>query len=119
MCDQISDAMLDALFPQDPLSRVALEAVVKTGFVMLLGEITTTAFVNFDQLVRQVVKEIGFDDSHKGFDGNTCGVQVAVAAQSPDIAMGVDKAFELKQGNVGAVWTATTPSTLSARATRA
>ncbi len=99
MCDQISDAVLDALFAQDPMSRVACETAIKTGFVMLLGEITTTAFVNFDELVRQVIKEIGFDDSLKGFDGNTCGVQVAVAAQSPDIAMGVDNALETKTGD--------------------
>lgn len=102
MCDQISDAVLDALFEQDPMSRVACETAIKTGFVMLLGEITTTAFVNFDDLVRQVVKDIGFDDSSKGFDGNTCGVQVAVAAQSPDIAMGVDHALETKTGDASA-----------------
>src|SRR3954469_16728117 len=102
MCDQISDAVLDALFAQDPMSRVACETAIKTGFVMLLGEITTTAFVNFDELVRQVVKEIGFDDSSKGFDGNTCGVQVAIASQSPDIAMGVDKALEAKEGKMSA-----------------
>jgi S-adenosylmethionine synthetase len=98
MCDQISDAVLDALFAQDPMSRVACETAIKTGFVMLLGEITTKAFVNFDELVRQVIRDIGFDDSTKGFDGNTCGVQVAVAAQSPDIAMGVDQALEAKEG---------------------
>jgi S-adenosylmethionine synthetase len=102
MCDQISDAVLDALFAQDPMSRVACETAIKTGFVMLLGEITTSAFVNFDDLVRQVVKEIGFDDSTKGFDGNTCGVQVAIASQSPDIAMGVDKALEAKEGSMAA-----------------
>jgi S-adenosylmethionine synthetase len=80
------------------MSRVACETAIKTGFVMLLGEITTKAFVNFDELVRQVVRDIGFDDSLKGFDGNTCGVQVAIAAQSPDIAMGVDQALEAKEG---------------------
>ncbi len=100
MCDQISDAVLDAIMAQDPYARVACETAVKTGFVMLLGEITTTAYVNMDELVRSVVNEIGFDDGEKGFDGNTCGVQVAVAAQSPDIAMGVDKALEVKRGSM-------------------
>lgn len=100
MCDQISDAVLDALFAQDPMSRVACETAIKTGFVMLLGEITTSASVNYDELVRQVVRDIGFDKSTKGFDGNTCGVQVAIAAQSPDIAMGVDKALEAKEGTM-------------------
>lgn len=97
MCDQISDAVLDAILEQDPMARVACETAVKTGFVLLLGEITTTAFVNMDDLVRQVVNEIGFDDSNKGFDGNTCGVQVAIASQSPDIAQGVDKALEYRK----------------------
>ena len=96
MCDQISDAVLDALLELDPQARVACETAVKTGFVLLLGEITTTAFVDFDKLVRNVVNEIGFDDSSKGFDGNTCGVQVAVASQSPDIAQGVDRALEYR-----------------------
>lgn len=96
MCDQISDAVLDAMFEQDPMSRVACETAIKTGFVLLLGEITTHAFVNFDELVRSVVKDIGFDHSDKGFDGNTCGVQVAIASQSPDIAQGVDAALEIR-----------------------
>ncbi len=96
MCDQISDAVLDEIMKQDPMARVACEAAVKTGFVLLLGEITTTAFVNMDDLVRKVVNEIGFDDSTKGFDGSTCGVQVAIASQSPDIAQGVDKALEYR-----------------------
>ncbi|MEM7133928.1 MAG: methionine adenosyltransferase [Chloroflexota bacterium] len=100
MCDQISDAVLDAIFAQDPMARVACETAIKTGFVMLLGEITTSAIVDFDKLVREVVNDIGFDDSSKGFDGNTCGVQVAVAAQSPDIAMGVDQAKESKEGEM-------------------
>ncbi len=100
MCDQISDAVLDAIFAQDPNARVACETAIKTGFVMCLGEITTTAFVNFDELVRQVIKDIGFDCSNKGFDGNTCGVQIAIASQSPDIAMGVDRAQEFKTGEM-------------------
>jgi len=97
MCDQISDAVLDALLAKDPYARVACETAVKTGYVMLLGEITTSAFVDFDKLVRQVVKDIGFDDSSKGFDGNTCGVLAAIAAQSPDIAQGVDQALDVRQ----------------------
>ncbi|HRQ42494.1 MAG TPA: methionine adenosyltransferase [Chloroflexota bacterium] len=99
MCDQISDAVLDAILAQDPYARVACETAVKTGFVILLGEITTSANVNFDKLVRQVVNDIGFDSSDKGFDGNTCAVQVAVAAQSADIAQGVDKALEYRHQN--------------------
>ncbi len=101
MCDQISDAVLDACLEQDPYSRVACETATKTGFVLLLGEITTRAFVNFDELVRRVVKEIGYDSSEKGFDGNTCGVQSAIASQSPDIALGVDQALEAKAGEMG------------------
>lgn len=100
LCDQISDAVLDACLEQDPLSRVACETATKTGFVMLLGEITTHANLNYDELVRKVITEIGYDSSEKGFDGNTCGVQVAIARQSGDIAMGVDKALEAKQGEM-------------------
>lgn len=96
MCDQISDAVLDACFAQDPMSRVACETAIKTGFAMLLGEITTTAQLNYDEIVREAINGIGFDHSDKGFDGNTCGVQVAVAAQSPDIAQGVDDALEVR-----------------------
>jgi S-adenosylmethionine synthetase len=100
ICDQISDAVLDACLEQDPLSRVACETATKTGFVVLLGEITTRAVINFDVLVRKVVNEIGYDNSEKGFDGNSCGVLVAIARQSGDIAMGVDKALEAKIGEM-------------------
>jgi len=94
LCDQVSDAVLDACLEQDPYSRVACETAAKTGFVMLLGEITTKAHIEFDQLVRSVVRDIGYDDSSKGFDGNTCAVQVAICNQSPDIAQGVNHALE-------------------------
>jgi S-adenosylmethionine synthetase len=96
MCDQISDAVLDACLAEDPKSRVACEVATKTGFVMLLGEITTKASLNYDCLVRKVVTDIGYDNSEKGFDGNTCGVLVAIARQSPDIAMGVSKSMETR-----------------------
>ncbi len=100
ICDQISDAVLDACLEQDSMSRVACETAVKTGFVALLGEITTSAYVNFDGLVRKVVNEIGYDSSEKGFDGNTCAVLSAVASQSADIALGVDHALEDKSGEM-------------------
>lgn len=100
ICDQISDAVLDACLEQDPYSRVACETATKTGFIMVLGEITTRAFVNFDDLVRRTVKDIGYDHTDKGFDGNTCAVMSAIAAQSGDIAMGVDKALEAKAGEM-------------------
>ena len=100
ICDQISDAVLDACLAQDPTSRVACETATKTGYVMLLGEITTRAQVNFDDLVRQTILDIGYDASDKGLDGKTCGVLVAIAKQSGDIAMGVDKALEAKTGQM-------------------
>ena len=100
MCDQISDAILDACLAQDPFSRVACETATKTGYVMLLGEITTNAQFNYDQLVREVINDIGYDDSDKGFDAESCGVLVAIAKQSGDIAMGVDKALEAKSGEM-------------------
>ena len=100
LCDQVSDAVLDECLRQDPMSRVACETATKTGFVMVLGEITTHAFINFDSLIRSVVKDIGYDHTDKGFDGNTCAVQVAICAQSGDIAMGVDKALEAKAGEM-------------------
>jgi S-adenosylmethionine synthetase len=98
ICDQISDAVLDACIEQDPRSRVACETATKTGFVMLLGEITTKAHLNFDELARKVITGIGFDDSAKGFDGNTCAVQVAIGRQSPNIAQGVDHSLETRNG---------------------
>ena len=98
ICDQISDAVLDALFEQDPYSRVACETLTNTGFVMVMGEITTKANIDIPQIVRDTVNEIGYDSSDKGFDGHTCAVMVALDKQSPDIAMGVDKAFEAKNG---------------------
>jgi S-adenosylmethionine synthetase len=97
MCDQISDAVLDAVLEQDPMARVACETAVKTGYVMVLGEISTTAFVNIDDLVRKVVTEIGYNSSETGFDGTTCGVMSAIASQSPDIAQGVDVALEYRK----------------------
>ncbi len=100
LCDQISDAVLDACLEQDPTSRVACETATKTGYVMLLGEITTRATINFDDLVRSTILDIGYDDSAKGLDGKTCGVLLAIAKQSGDIAMGVDKALEAKIGEM-------------------
>ena len=100
ICDQISDAVLDACLEQDPLSRVACEVAAKTGFVMLLGEITTRAQINFDELARKVINEIGYDDSSKGFDGATSAVLVAISKQSVDIAQGVNHALETRSGGV-------------------
>jgi len=100
ICDQISDAVVDACLAQDPYSRVACEVATKTGYVMLLGEITTQAFVNFDELAREVIVEIGYDRAKKGFDGHTCGVLSAISSQSPDIDMGVSQALEAKTGEM-------------------
>jgi S-adenosylmethionine synthetase len=100
MCDQISDAVLDACLIQDPRSRVACETATKTGYVMLLGEITTTADINYDKLARDVITGIGYDRAKKGFDGQTCGVLVAISQQSGDIALGVDQALESKAGEM-------------------
>ena len=98
ICDQVSDAVLDAVFAKDPHARVACETLTNTGFVMVMGELTTTANVDISQIVRDTVVEIGYDSSEKGFDGNTCAVLIALDKQSPDIAMGVDKALEVKEG---------------------
>lgn len=98
ICDQISDAILDAMYQQDPYSRVACETLTNTGFIMVMGEVTTKANIDIPQIVRDTVVQIGYDSSEKGFDGHTCAVMVALDKQSPDIAMGVDKAFEAKNG---------------------
>lgn len=98
ICDQISDAVLDALYEQDPYSRVACETLTNTGFVVVMGEVTTKANIDIPKIVRDTVVEIGYDSSEKGFDGNTCAVMVALDKQSTDIAMGVDKALEAKTG---------------------
>lgn len=101
ICDAVSDAVLDALMEQDPFSRVACETCTNTGFVMVMGEVTTKANIDIPAIVRKTVTEIGYDDSEKGFDGNTCAVMVSLDKQSPDIALGVDKALEAKQGEAG------------------
>ena len=100
MCDAISDAILDALMEKDPMSRVACETASCTGFVLVTGEITTNAYVDIQKIVRDTVKEIGYDRSEYGFDGNTCAVMVAIDEQSSDIAMGVDKALEAKENKM-------------------
>lgn len=96
ICDQISDAILDAMIKQDPMSRVACETTVTTGQVLVMGEITTNAQVDIPAIVRKTIVDIGYDDDAKGFNGNTCAVLTAIDKQSTDIAMGVDKSFELK-----------------------
>ena len=100
MCDQISDAILDALVEQDPNSRVACETCTTTGIVMVMGEITTNAYVDIQKIVRETVKEIGYDRAKYGFDAHTCGVIVALDEQSEDIALGVDKALEAKENKM-------------------
>ncbi len=100
VCDQVSDAILDAMLAQDPYSRVACETTCTTGMVMVMGEITTKAQVDIPSIIRDVVCGIGFDNNECGFDGNTCAVFQTIDKQSPDIAMGVDKSLELKDGEV-------------------
>jgi len=100
ICDQISDAILDALIDQDPGSRVAVETMVTTGLVHVAGEVTTEAYVEIPKIVRDTVLKIGYDSSTKGFDGASCGVEVSIGQQSPDIAQGVDTAFENRTGGV-------------------
>lgn len=97
ICDQVSDAVLDALLEQDPLSRVACETAITTGLVLVMGEITTEGYVDIQRIVRDTIREIGYDHSEYGFDANTCGVIVALDEQSKDIALGVDNALEVKE----------------------
>ncbi len=99
MADQISDAILDDLLRQDPRSRVAVETLLTTGQVHVAGEVTTDGFADVARLVRDVVRDIGYDSSEKGFDGNSCGISVSIGAQSPDIAQGVDDALEEREGH--------------------
>lgn len=97
ICDRISDSVLDAILAQDPMARVACETATTTGLILVMGEITTTAQFDAQEIAREAVREIGYDDSEKGFDCNTCGVLVSVHRQSPDIAMGVDRSLEAKE----------------------
>ncbi|HYA45349.1 MAG TPA: methionine adenosyltransferase [Acidimicrobiales bacterium] len=99
MADQISDAILDAILTQDVIARVACETLLTTGLVVVAGEITTSAYVEIPQIVREVISGIGYTSSDVGFDGRTCGVTVSIGQQSPDIAMGVDNAYEMRQGH--------------------
>ena len=100
ICDAISDSVLDALLAQDPMSRVACETACTTGLVLVMGEITTKANVDFQKIVRETICEIGYNNGDYGFDGNTCGVMIALDKQSTDIAMGVDKALEAKENKM-------------------
>jgi S-adenosylmethionine synthetase len=101
ICDQISDGILDAMLEQDPAARVAVETLVTTGLVHVAGEVTTSAYVEIPRIVRDTILRIGYDSSVKGFDGQSCGVSVSIGAQSPDIAQGVDTAFETRTGGAG------------------
>src|SRR3954452_16949521 len=101
MADQISDAVLDAIMAEDPMGRVACETLLTTGLVVVAGEISTKAYVDIPRLVRETVCGIGYDRESYGFDGNTCGVVTAIDEQSPDIAQGVDTAFEIRSGTSG------------------
>ena len=100
LCDQISDAILDAIFEKDPYGRVAAETTTTTGYAMVMGEISTSCYVDIPKIVRQVILDVGYDRSDYGFDGNTCAVLSAIDEQSGDIAMGVDKALEYKDGTL-------------------
>lgn len=100
VCDQISDAILDAIYEQDPNGRVAAETTVTTGYAMVMGEITTSCYIDIPKIVRDVIRDIGYDKGEYGFDGNTCAVLTAIDEQSGDIAMGVNEALEYKEGEL-------------------
>lgn len=100
ICDQVSDAVLDAIYSEDPMARVACETSVTTGLVLVAGEITTQCYIDIPKIVRNTIKEIGYDRAKYGFDSETCAVLTSIDEQSPDIAMGVDKAFEAKHGEM-------------------
>src|SRR5512135_1746681 len=100
MCDQISDGVLDAMLTQDPRSRVAVETATTTGLIVVMGEVTTKAYVEIQDVVRDTVAKIGYTDGTYGFDARTCGVLVSIKGQSPDIALGVDDALEHKAGEM-------------------
>jgi len=98
ICDQISDSVLDAIIKEDPMARVACETAITTGLVLVMGEITTSTYADIPSIVRETIREIGYDSSEKGFDCNTCGVITSIDSQSPDIALGVDRSLEAKEG---------------------
>ena len=98
ICDQVSDAILDALLEQDPFSRVACETCVTTNFVLVMGEVSTKAVVDYESIIRDVIREIGYTDESIGFDADTCEICIRLNQQSPDIAMGVDRSLESKEG---------------------
>ena len=100
VCDQISDAVLDAMLAQDPQSRVACECACTTGMALVMGEVTTNCYVDIPGLVRNVVRDVGYDNAEYGFDCNTCAVLVALDGQSPDIALGVDRSLESRRGEI-------------------
>ena len=110
ICDQISDAVLDAILAKDPQARVACETTVTTGLVHVMGEITTSCYVDIPKIARQVVRDIGYDRAKFGFDCDTCAVITSIDEQSPDIALGVDKCLEAKEGEQDDGWT-TAPGT--------
>ena len=100
ICDQISDAVVDAILEKDPMGRVAAETTVNTGYAMVMGEISTECYIDIQKIARDVIRDIGYDHSEYGFDGNVCAVLTAIDEQSSDIAMGVDKALEYKDGEL-------------------